>query len=1306
MRKLFSIGLVTIGLLLAGLPCTAQGVSNNNEEGVYRASKGMPLYVEGEVIVKFTDNENVGIRKNAKGKFLSASVSKVNAKLQEIGTFEMEQLMPLTGAKVTRGARKAISSQRMIQDVDLSQLYVVRFDKEKMSVEEAVEQLKSLENVEYAEPNSIVTICAMDDGTPAFDDPLYAQQWSIPAINLPQLWGMPKVETRRPVIAILDTGVDITHPDLKDNIWTNEAEASGAEFADDDNNGYYDDLHGYDFVANTAIIKNGMDKNGHGTHCAGIAAACGNNGIGIVGANPDAWILPIKVMGDDGTGNAATIIKGIDYAIAAGADVLSMSIGSNTNFCESALQKAYAKNMVLIGAAGNNGLSIYVRGDISGLNFPGALDFVIGVMASNETGARASFTNFDPDGPFFSKDKEFWSYNVMAPGTNIVSTYPGGKYKVLQGTSMSTPLVAGVLSRALQTSGYEYGRSYDLIGDVSMSKIEGTDVFDAYKLLSWNDETRKTALRFVSVEIDDSEGDGDGRIDAGETIYLYPSIRCLWGHAENVRVAVRVDNENVSENAVEILQGEADFGWELNAQGMSRSKNPLKIKVNKNVNDNYNLPLYFSIACDNEVDEETLKEEEISYFVENCVELKGILSSDLTLTPDKNYVITGNFGIPDGVTLTVLPGTKITRRSGSVNVAGALYCIGEPGNMIVFEGARIAGNNYPLTYENAKTKFSYTYFTGSYSMTDISDASFYDCVFDGSTEIWYGNAERTTFQNCVVELLYPTSSYTELNHCNIIGNYRGIEWKRGMPTACNVFGNNSYDIYVNDAGIRTLSNTNYLGTAKEDIARYGVYDAVHPVSPSGFTKLDLSDMPQKPYSEAHGIVWKVVVNGKDAQDEFEELPPLGVGKHRFDVYFNRPMNKAVAPTITMGVREPYSQIEIAEDGEDAGWNDAGDIYTAYLTITGKTSADGLNRIRVIGAEDNEYFEIPEEKYRFNVMVQKAGSMSTGLMAEAGLGKVKLTWETEEEDFADLMGYNVYRFTENSNDTIKVNDMLIDASETELTDYDVTPGTTYYYLVREIGTDLQQHDVSNVVAATPLTAQRGDANGSMSVDIADVVTEVAYLTFQDPQPFIFEAADVNSDNEVDILDVVGTIGIIMEPDETGTMSVDNTPATYSIENGIVYVETPVTLGGVQVMIRQQTMDNGPKSVEVEVLDGLDGFEQMSAWKNDSEMMFLAYSMSGKTLTPGKHAILKLGEDADVENMILSNAKGQNVLAINGTATSISELPHGIDQWQGATVRYFDLMGRQISREAALQRGISIQSIFVGDKCVKSYKLLNK
>ena len=281
-----------------------------------------------------------------------------------------------------------------------------------------------------------------------------------------------------------------------------------------------------------------------------------------------------------------------------------------------------------------------------------------------------------------------------------------------------------------------------------------------------------------------------------------------------------------------------------------------------------------------------------------------------------------------------------------------------------------------------------------------------------------------------------------------------------------------------------------------------------------------------------------------------------------------------------------------------------------------------------------------------------------------MGKVKLTWETDEEDFEDLLGYNIYRYTnhvdsvyvkdynkygdynqhlEIHGDTTIVNPSVLEAEEVEFTDYNVIPGTTYYYVIKQLTTSLNSHALSNAVAATPLTAQKGDANGSMSVDIADVVTEIAYITYQDPQPFIFEAADVNSDTKVNVLDVVGTLNIITSPSSVATNSANNT-AVYTIEDGILYVENNTTLGGVQVRLITE-----PGST-ITALEGVDGFEQNGTWMAEDEYLFLAYSMVGRTILPGKHALLQIG-DAEIEQIVLSDARGANVLPVNGNLTGV-------------------------------------------------------
>lgn len=1327
------ISLLALALMGCSMQSFAQ-VSCDNEDEVYKVERfAQRDFRQGEVIVKF--KADGAVRRMAPGKFKTTAVSAVDRLFAELGIEEVEPLMPLTGALPANAPRHIKSySGQTIELQDLSQLYTVRFKMdEQTSVFTVIEKLQTLDEVEFVEPNYLVYLADatevheaneveattedaehVDASTVWPNEPLVSQLWGLDAINLPQLWMQEKITDKRPVIAILDTGVDITHPDLADNIWTNIPESEGSENADDDANGFKDDVHGWDFVNNSPRIR---DNNGHGTHCAGIAGAVGGNGVGIVGANPDALIMPVTVMQSDGTGDVATIIKGIDYAAANGADVISMSFGGYSASAaeEQALGRAYS-SAILVAAAGNDGYCMnhahLGKGQMAPMPmFPAAYNFVLGVQASGQAGQKASFSNYDDDGGFYSAHGEdkLYNYELQAPGANILSAFPGGKYKTLNGTSMACPLAAGALSRLMQSK--DISNKEELFGDLinSTTSVGNLDIYAAYSI---NDAGRQPSLSLITYNLDDSAGDGDGRVDAGETIDIYPVLRNAWGTANNIRVSIELaDTEDP--DIVEIVNGTADFGYKLNSYAKNTSANPLRIQINDECADGRHICLVLKATCDNITEE---VKQDVVLIAENGIELFGIADKDVILSHNKHYIVTANWGTTEDATVIVEPGTHILfKRGASMSCSGNFICNGEPGNMIILEGAEKVSLNF-----GGETSFQHTAFEGFGSITgwlflNHENSKIENCIFKNLSYTTYGilgTGGRKTFSKnnffgfCEVEEPVCNDRYIDtFDANNIIGNKprNGISGLKGCIFIWayhnNIFANNQGSIVynANQPSVFKPSEGNYFGTGKESIARNEIVDMMHPTNPLGFGKYDLSNMLTRPVAEAHGIVWKVVVNGKDAQDEFEELAPLGVGKHKFEVYFNRPMNTEVTPFISMGVREPYTQTVIAEDG---CWNEAGDIYTAYLTITGKTNCDGLNRIYVADAQDDEYFEIPVEKYRFNVNVQKAGSMDTGLMAEAGLGKVNLTWETDAEDFADMMGYNVYRYTINDKGEQsveqKLNENLVESDETTYTDFDVVPGTTYYYVVKEMGTDLQEHIVSNAVAATPLTAQKGDANGSMTVDVADVVTEVNYLTNQNPQPFIFEAADVNSDNAVNILDVVGTVNLIFRPDAVGTESVENT-ATYFVNDSILYVDTPTPLGGAQVSIA------APQGTEFEALEGLSGMEQASFWQNANAYMLLAYSMSGKYIPMGVQPLLRVG-DAEVTDMVLSDTRGHNVLAINDVVTSINALPFGFENYDGAEVRYYDLSGRAISRRQADQQGVHIQSIFMNGQHVKSYKVL--
>lgn len=1449
--------LVGMTLLLAGIATMVSAqVSNNNEDGVYKVQHHQANdYVQGEVLFKLKDGQTANVRRAA-GK-TTAGIASLDAVLSEYGVQEMEQLLPKAAVKGTPRRAKAFNGS-IVEERDLTQLYKVSLPEEKqMETMQLVDELRALSEVEFAEPNYKVYLMDADIASSYSSNPYAPSQWYLDDYGVKQLWNKPIINPTRPVIAIIDTGVDLTHPDIAPNLWTNTAEAEGESNYDNDGNGFAGDIHGWDFINNTPTVK---DFNMHGTHVAGIAAAA-NNGIGIIGANPRALIMPVSVMQSDGTGDVATIVKGIDYAVDNGATVLNLSLGTyaNSRAMRQALERAY-QSAVIVAAAGND----FARIDLSfnchpglcssGVMFPAGYSFVLGVQATTENGSLAGFSNHDSTGPTFSsvatlQEPDGFNYELKAPGTNMLSTIPGGKYKVLQGTSMASPLVAGAISALKMVKNYDTQEI--LWGDL----LHTENIAQAYAVTNRPAELDLMQIQLrnrkeLSVETEEDYG-GDHEIDAGETVDIYPVIRTTFGAASNIKMKLEMDNLE-DPNTVEILTPDwVDFGFHLDAYGKGVSLNPMQLRVASNVADNRHIKMKFTAKCD---------ETNVQYVgtftlvATNMVKINGLITEDRTLTADHVYLVNENLGIMEGATLTIEPGTRLEFMAGvGLSSFGKLVANGTPEKPIVFtghHGATWAGikshrstgahyqdavlytneaktlftllrteetpikldsqskyvfysaneinpskffyledyiedfandmtskqnlltdpnyltpavlkmlsdwenycSQYPTQYSWEKPSDEYTYnsanisaiFVNWYTFDNPRDTISY-CKIDGdlhremychpymkdcalqpaeneSLEMFYDlSGERITvtgnngichgdfigmknYDNNVGYFVSNTIQYSNIVN-NFFGNlYYPAYLAKYSQLHCNNYFNNFSQLTYNGGkyqnkyyslALNTLTpevdksnKPSYLGTSREDIIRPYIYEIGN--APDTYGQIDLSNMRTTPIAEAHGIVWKVLVNGKDAQDEYEDLAPLGVGKHKFEVYFNRPMNKAVAPQISFGVRDPYTQNAVNEDGS---WNAEGTIYTAYKTITGKTKSDGVNRIYVYGAEDNEFFECPYEKTRFNVMINAAGSMATGFAGEAQMGRVKLTWDNSENNFNDAMGFNVYRYQldadNNEINNTRINQEIVDIETTEYTDYDVIPGDTYYYMYKVLSTDLQEFDASNVVAVTPLTATLGDANGSGDVDVADVITTVNYAAGMEPKPFIFEAADMNTDQAIDILDVVGIIQKILNPSAREDAMLEAT-AVYSIENGVLYIETPIALAGVQVQL------NMDEKRDVTATESLNGFEQVSAWLSDNDMLFLAYNMNGKTLMAGKHALLKIG-NAEVSTLRLSDSQGRNVMVEAGEGTtSIDALGSKVNLQSGI----FNLKGQKISGKAVdlqkLPKGVYIIN---GEKIVK-------
>ncbi|RLS21741.1 MAG: hypothetical protein DWH72_01790, partial [Planctomycetota bacterium] len=253
-------------------------------------------------------------------------------------------------------------------------------------------------------------------------------------IDAPEAWNL-TTGSRSVVVGVIDSGVDITHPDLAANIWTNPGEIPGNGI-DDEGNGYIDDVHGWDFVDNDNTPQDGA---GHGTHVAGTIGAVGNNSVGVAGVNWQVSLMPLRFLGNDGSGSTSGAIAAINYATmlrrSFGINIVatnnSWGGGGYSNLLEDAIRKSGEVGITFVAAAGNEASNNdSVARYPTNYNLPN----VISVAAIDDRDALASFSNYGAT-----------TVDIGAPGVSIYSTLPSNSYGTYSGTSMATPHVAGVI---------------------------------------------------------------------------------------------------------------------------------------------------------------------------------------------------------------------------------------------------------------------------------------------------------------------------------------------------------------------------------------------------------------------------------------------------------------------------------------------------------------------------------------------------------------------------------------------------------------------------------------------------------------------------------------------------------------------------------------------------------------------------------------------------------------------------------------------------------------------------------------------
>lgn len=291
----------------------------------------------------------------------------------------------------------------------------------------AVRALESRPEVLYAEPNYLWQTLA----TP--NDPLYAQQWALGngggSISAPAAWDI-TTGGNGPVIGVVDSGMQMDHPDLAPNVWTNPGEIAGNGI-DDDGNGYVDDVRGWDWVDNDS---DPTDQHGHGTHVSGIGAARGNDGYGVAGLAWGPKVMVLRALNHQGVGTTSNIAKAFSYAAANGAKIVNASLGGSKSSQTLAEAIVNSPSTLFVTAAGNGGTDgIGDDNDLIG-SYPCnvAASNLLCVAASDRNDNLALFSNYGAT-----------TVHLAAPGTSILSTLRGSRHGTASGTSMATPFVAG-----------------------------------------------------------------------------------------------------------------------------------------------------------------------------------------------------------------------------------------------------------------------------------------------------------------------------------------------------------------------------------------------------------------------------------------------------------------------------------------------------------------------------------------------------------------------------------------------------------------------------------------------------------------------------------------------------------------------------------------------------------------------------------------------------------------------------------------------------------------------------------------------
>ncbi len=463
-------------------------------------------------------------------------------------------LNSITSAYSVSSVKEALPNTRnskVSRKLNLKNIFIMQVD-ESTDLEQMVNDLAGHPEIEYAEP---VYKCYAEA---VVDDPLYDNQPHLPQIKAPEAWDV-EFGSNDVIVAIVDSGVDWDHEDLAANIWINEDEIP-ENGIDDDNNGFVDDIRGWDFIDqpygispaagedSMDVDNDPMDFHGHGTHCAGIAGAISDNTTGIASASGGATIMPLRIgmrtVDENGTGYASWMASAFIYAVDNGADVINLSFGNSGQLIADAAKYALLNDVLICESAGNeNAITPSVLG---------GLDYVLSVASVDVNDIKATYSSY---GQFVEISAPGGDLNAGLAGILSTVPYPsdfygGAKYTQFQGTSMASPLVASLaalikshepdlsvlelFTRIVETADDVESLNPDYVNQLGAGRI------NAYRALT-ESTIPKPNLLIPSVSINDSVGgNSNGVIDPGESFTAKFTLQNSWADASGLTASLQL----------------------------------------------------------------------------------------------------------------------------------------------------------------------------------------------------------------------------------------------------------------------------------------------------------------------------------------------------------------------------------------------------------------------------------------------------------------------------------------------------------------------------------------------------------------------------------------------------------------------------------------------------------------------------------------------------------------------------------------------------------------------------------------------